>query len=133
MMYTNDQRDNARIPGEVAVEAAHQQAHAAGMAAHAAGAGLVDAEQVLGKRCASCDGYMCVDCAEGVPHGKCTRACPDCLLEFDNWDADLEHTRISPEMWGLRALEEALFSLEDRGRPGGQGHSGSGVGRREGA
>lgn len=100
--------------GEIALE----QGAAAGRAAR----GFATAA-VLDPRCASCDGYTCLDCAEAIPHRACTRSCPDCLIDGVDWDGELEASRIITEVAGLHALDDAIAALdadedegEDRGR-----------------
>lgn len=91
-----------------------------GAAAGRAARGFTPAA-VLDLRCGSCDGYMCLDCADAVPHHKCTRSCPDCLTDGLDWDDELTASQIITEVAGLHALDDAIAALdvdedEDRGR-----------------
>lgn len=105
--------------------AAHAQADAAEHIVHAArGVAVIDAATVIGEQCSTCDGFMCLDCIEGVEHIKCTRACPDCLIENADWEQSLEMSQIVTELRGLHALDDAVrqFDLDDQARAADDGH-----------
>ncbi|MDO5697952.1 MAG: hypothetical protein Q4G51_08250 [Dermatophilus congolensis] len=93
--------------------AAQAQASAVNDMVHAArGVAVIDAATVIGAQCATCDGFMCLDCVDGHEHAKCTRACPDCLIENVDWDEALEMSQIVTELRGLHALDDAIAAMD---------------------
>ncbi len=79
---------------------------------------VFDAAAIIGEQCATCDGYMCMDCAEGAEHARCTRPCPDCLIESIDWDESLEGSVIVSELRGLHALDRAVNDFDSGGESG---------------
>lgn len=84
-------------------------AHAVGAAS---GVAVIDAASVIGDQCATCDGFMCLDCVAGTEPEKCTRACPDCLIENADWDESLQMSQIITELRGLAAVDEAIAAMD---------------------
>ncbi len=90
-----------------------EQGFAGATSMHNATLAVLDTDDILGERCATCDGFMCMDCAEGNKHSTCTRSCIDCVTETLDWDQELEMHQIVTELSGLHALEQAIAGLED--------------------
>ena len=88
------------------------------------GVAVIDAAIIIGVQCPTCDGFMCLDCVSGSEHEKCTRACPDCLIENADWDQSLEVSQIVTELRGLHALDEAIQQVEAEERDQCEGHDG---------
>lgn len=73
---------------------------------------LIDALRTgLALECRQCQGLICLDCSDRVPHLLCTRVCPECA---DNdaeagqmWKIDALVT----ELAGLHRLDEAIREL----------------------
>ena len=65
----------------------------------------------LAGECATCTGLICLDCAQGLAHDRCTRPCADCAGEDVDWDAAWETQRLVTELGGLARLDEAIRRL----------------------
>ena len=61
--------------------------------------------------CTTCTGLICLDCAQGVRHTTCTRACPECATQDLDWDQSWEASQIVTELAGLHRLDAAIAQL----------------------
>lgn len=109
-------RNEGRDVNAAANMAAQAQAGAVEHVVHTARAvAVIDARSIIGAQCPTCDGFMCLDCVDGNDHDKCTRACPECLIENVDWDESLEMSQIATELRGLHALDDAIRQAERDG------------------
>lgn len=65
----------------------------------------------LALECATCTGLICLDCAEQVPHARCTRPCQDCAGHDDDLAQDWKLDSLLTELGGLSRLDAAIAAL----------------------
>ena len=75
-------------------------------------AALIDALRTgLALECQHCQGLICLDCSERVPHMLCTRVCPECADSDDDAGQMWQIDSLLTELSGLYHLDEAIRAL----------------------
>lgn len=62
----------------------------------------------LALECGTCTGLICLDCAEGVAHEKCTRPCAECAGIHDATEEDSDDVA---QLWRIEGLVTELAGL----------------------